>query len=144
MLNSYMLNENITLTNEYTKSLENGSNNIPIFFLQDSGATAMHLAAYKKHLGTLEALVASGADVDLVNDLGNTPLHDAVSNGQLLVVGKLVGLGASASKKNRRGDAQALEKTPLLTLLVRFQEFLYNSSDDCGPTTESSWKNSLS
>lgn len=78
----------------------------------------MHLAAYKKHLGTLEALVASGADVDLVNDLGNTPLHDAVSNGQLLVVGKLVGLGASASKKNKKGETpqDLLEKTPAVKL----------------------------
>ncbi|XP_037776126.1 ankyrin repeat domain-containing protein 1-like [Penaeus monodon] len=63
----------------------------------------MHVAARQGHWGALEALAASGADVDPVDDAGNTPLHDAASNGRLLAVGVLTGLGASTSKKNKVG-----------------------------------------
>lgn len=64
----------------------------------------MHRAASGGHRGTLEALNASGADVDPVNSAGNTPLHDAASEGQFLAMGVLVGLGASPSKKNKNEE----------------------------------------
>jgi len=63
----------------------------------------MHWAGRRGHWRTLEALAASGADVDPVCNKGNTPLHDAALNGKLLAVGALIGLGASTSKKNKDG-----------------------------------------
>ncbi|XP_037776645.1 uncharacterized protein LOC119573500 [Penaeus monodon] len=64
----------------------------------------MHVAAWQGHWGALEALAASGADVDPIDDAGNTPLHDAASSRQLLAVGVLTGLGVSTRQKNKGGE----------------------------------------
>ncbi|XP_063584600.1 ankyrin repeat and SAM domain-containing protein 4B-like, partial [Penaeus indicus] len=85
----------------------------------------MHWAARWGQWGALEALAAGGADVDPVDDEGNTPLHDAASRGHLLAVGVLTGLGASTSKKNKGG------KTPQDLLGKPSADELFSMAKKC-------------
>ena len=48
------------------------------------------LAAYHGHAAAVRALVARGADVDRLNDRGQSPLAGAVFKGEDAVVGVLV------------------------------------------------------
>ena len=66
--------------------------------------TLLHLAARTGALEDIEALVSSGALVDVAGDLGNTPLHQAAMRGQLGSVRALIKLGANGTKKNEFGQ----------------------------------------
>ncbi|XP_047468402.1 ankyrin repeat domain-containing protein 2A-like isoform X3 [Penaeus chinensis] len=90
--------------------------------------TAMHLAALRGHWGALEALAAGGAGVDPVDNHGDTPLHDAASNRHLLAVGVLTGLGASTSKKTKKG------KTPQDLLGNLSADKLFPMAEKCAAT----------
>lgn len=46
----------------------------------NQGRTALHIACMKGHLQIAQLLVRSGADLDAVDDDGNTPLHLASQN----------------------------------------------------------------
>jgi ankyrin repeat protein len=52
------------------------------------------LAAYHGHADAVRVLVARGADVDRLNDRGQSPLAGAVFKGEDAVVGVLVDSGA--------------------------------------------------
>ena len=53
--------------------------------------SALHLAVDSGSLATVELLVQTGmADVNVVNDTGDSPLHGAVVGGQLEIVKLLV------------------------------------------------------
>lgn len=57
-----------------------------IFFLGKSksnlGWTPLHLASYFGHKEAVELLLDHGADIDAVNDFGDTPLHKAAFVGR--------------------------------------------------------------
>jgi ankyrin repeat protein len=55
-------------------------------------------------LGAVDAALALGADVDAVNDAGDTALHSAASLGYNRVVERLAGAGAKLSVANKRGQ----------------------------------------
>lgn len=61
-------------------------------------------------------LAAAGADVNLVNNLGNAPLHLAVDADQPAAVDALIAAGADVNMANRTGDAP-------LHLAVRHGDF---------------------
>jgi ankyrin repeat protein len=59
-----------------------------------AGNTLLMLAAYHGHAGTVALLAERGADVDRVNDRGQTPLAGAVFKAEPEVVRTLLAHGA--------------------------------------------------
>ncbi|MFQ5560985.1 MAG: ankyrin repeat domain-containing protein, partial [Nitrospinota bacterium] len=84
------------------------------------------------------ALLKQGADINTVDDLGNTPLMEAVLNGRTAVVNILLKAGADVKRKNRRGEdalllASKIENTAVVLLLVEAGAFI-NTRDLKGNT----------
>ena len=71
---------------------------------QGDGATALHWAAHRDDLETLELLISSGAYVNAVNDLGATPLQVACVNGSGSMVERLLTVGADATAELLNGE----------------------------------------
>jgi ankyrin repeat protein len=55
----------------------------------------------------IQTLVTAGADVNIVSDLGNTPLHSAAMSGQTEAVKLLLEVGANPSLKNEFNQVPA-------------------------------------
>ncbi|KAK9796989.1 hypothetical protein WJX73_008667, partial [Symbiochloris irregularis] len=64
------------------------------------GDTALHWAAFRGDLTAVEALHKADPDLDAVGDLGNRPLHLAVSQGHWAVTRYLLGHGANMTCRN--------------------------------------------
>lgn len=62
-----------------------------------------HLAAVSGNVKVLEVLLEEGANKDIVNRWGETPLHQAVVSGNLLAVETLTKAGASLSVSDPAG-----------------------------------------
>lgn len=84
------------------------------------GLSALHFAARESHLDVAKALVAAGADVNLVaTSDGASPLNTAIINGSLDVAAFILEQGADANLANKDGvaplwatiDAQWAERT---------------------------------
>ena len=77
------------------------------------------LAAYHGHADAVSVLVARGADVDVINDRGQTPLAGAVFKGYPDVVTALVAAGADADRGSPTARAAAVffERPDLAALL---------------------------
>jgi ankyrin len=73
------------------------------------GATALHWAAYRDDPESVDLLIAAGAVLDAVNDLGATPLWVACANGGAAVVERLLTAGATPNIALPTGE------TPLMT-----------------------------
>ena len=58
------------------------------------GNTLLMLAAYNGHSATVRLLHSKGADVNRLNDRGQSPLAGAIFKGEVEVVRTLVELGA--------------------------------------------------
>ena len=64
--------------------------------IQPDGATAVHWAAYQDDPEMVRLLVGAGADPDVANELGVTPLVLACANGNPIIVRLLLDAGAEA------------------------------------------------
>ncbi|KAK6432795.1 hypothetical protein LTR95_011033 [Oleoguttula sp. CCFEE 5521] len=82
---------------------------IPPNLTNSSGDTLLMLASYHNHLSTVEMLIEKGADVDAVNDRGQSILAGAVFKGFEEVVEVLVQAGAGT----RVGKPTAVETAVL-------------------------------
>ena len=71
---------------------------------RSDGDTLLHLVAYLGNLDEVELLVASGAQVNALGDLGYTPLHNAALSGHLDVAKRLLALGADPALRCEFGD----------------------------------------
>jgi ankyrin repeat protein len=71
------------------------------------GATALHWAAYRDDLESVDLLVTAGANVNAANDLGATPLWNASTNG-VAVAKRLLDAGANPNLALLAGE------TPLI------------------------------
>jgi ankyrin repeat protein len=67
---------------------------VPVDLTDASGNTLLMLAAYHGHATTVTMLAEKGADVNRVNDRGQSPLAGAVFKGEDAVVAALVATGA--------------------------------------------------
>jgi len=67
---------------------------IPANLTDPAGNTLLMLAAYHGHPDTVAFLVESGADLNRINDRGQSPLGGAVFKNFLPVVERLVAAGA--------------------------------------------------
>ncbi len=67
---------------------------LPVDLTDSAGNTLLMLAAYHGHAGTVSMLAAHGADVNRLNDRGQSPLAGAVFKGEGEVVTALLEAGA--------------------------------------------------
>ena len=73
-----------------------------------SGRRALNYAAIKNNVAMIEALVEAGADIDLANRTGFTPLMHAAEYGSTEAAQALIEAGANLALKNR-GERTALD-----------------------------------
>jgi hypothetical protein len=67
---------------------------VPVGLTDASGNSLLMLAAYHGHAAVVAALAQRGADVDQLNDRGQSPLAGAVFKGEDSVVDTLLAAGA--------------------------------------------------
>jgi ankyrin repeat protein len=74
------------------------------------------LAAYHGNAAAVRALLAHGADVNRINDRGQTPLAGAVFKGEREIVTALLAAGADpdAGQPSARAAAEMFGKADLL------------------------------
>ena len=75
---------------------------------KNKGAPLLFIAARQGHVGLIDALLESGADVDQAKANGCTPLFIAAENGHLAVVTKLIAAGALVDKARTTDGSTAL------------------------------------
>ncbi|UYM07068.1 ankyrin repeat domain-containing protein [Solicola gregarius] len=88
---------------------------VPVELTDADGNTLLMLAAYHGHAATVQDLVKRGADVNRLNDRGQSPLAGAVFKGEDLVVSVLIGAGADpdAGQPSARATARMFGKPGL-------------------------------
>lgn len=69
------------------------------------GMTCLHWAADRGHVSIIQYLVSLGANVNLVDDCGNSPLHISAMAGQKEAVRLLLDAGADTTVVNCEGEA---------------------------------------
>ncbi|XP_030842383.1 E3 ubiquitin-protein ligase MIB2-like [Strongylocentrotus purpuratus] len=68
------------------------------------GKTALHMAAAHGHLEVVQALLESGAEIDITTvDSGSTPLHYSVEGDEPAITKYLIGKGADINRGNDNG-----------------------------------------
>jgi len=72
--------------------------------LSVDGTTALHWAVYRKDLELVQMLLAEGADPDLRNDYGATPMTVAAEHGAYPVMKALVDAGGNIESPNGEGQ----------------------------------------
>src|SRR5680860_392692 len=80
---------------------------VPVDLTDASGNTLVMLAAYHGHAETVGVLAAHHADVNRVNDRGQSPLAGAVFKGEQAVVDALVEAGADPDQGSPSARATA-------------------------------------
>uniref|UniRef100_A0A8C5PEM3 Uncharacterized protein n=1 Tax=Leptobrachium leishanense TaxID=445787 RepID=A0A8C5PEM3_9ANUR len=79
-------NGNLEEVHELLKSCRTGEITVNINCKGKSksnlGWTPLHLACYFGHVQVVEDLLKAGADVNVLNDMGDTPLHKAAFTGR--------------------------------------------------------------
>ena len=79
--------------------------------------TILHLASRWGNVNDVVELIAAGAEVNAVGDIGNTPLHEAANQLYVEVVNVLVNAGADTTIKNEFGQ------TPLDLAELKMSKF---------------------
>ncbi len=99
-----------------TRLLAYVAQGVPVDLTDAAGNTLLMLAAYHGHAETTGALAGSGADVDRLNDRGQSPLAGAVFKGEDAVVRVLLEHGADpdAGTPTARAAAQLFGGEDLL------------------------------
>jgi uncharacterized protein len=98
--------------------LESGSS---IDAQDDNGWTALHFAAQDRHSKLVDELLKRGANPNLVNSHGNSPLWVSLMNsrGDYSIVKSLLSAGADPDHKNAHGRIRATSQ-PAWEWLERF------------------------
>ncbi|MDN5717369.1 MAG: ankyrin repeat domain-containing protein [Janibacter sp.] len=88
----------------------------PVDLADPAGNTLLMLAAYHGHAGLVGELARRGADVNRVNDRGQTPLAGAIFKAEPEVVAVLLEHGADpdAGTPTARATAEMFGQTALL------------------------------
>lgn len=90
---------------------------VPIRLTDADGNTLLMLAAYHGHADLVQRLCDAGADVNALNDRGQSPLAGAIFKGEDLVVSVLLGAGADPDlgTPTARATATMFGRAALLT-----------------------------
>lgn len=70
---------------------------VPVDLANHQGNTFLMLAAYAGHAGLVDKLAQRGADVNKLNDRGQSPLAGAIFKKEQAVIDALLAAGASAT-----------------------------------------------
>lgn len=65
--------------------------------------TPLHTALYSS-IDAVQLLLDNGADANITDACGSTPLHDAIDNGDLNVIQLLIDKGADVNTRDNNGD----------------------------------------
>ncbi|MGA8211647.1 MAG: ankyrin repeat domain-containing protein [Nocardioidaceae bacterium] len=89
---------------------------VPVNLTDTSGNTLLMLAAYHGHAATVRALVDLGADVDRLNDRGQSPLAGAVfkDDGDVVTALLLAGADPDAGTPSARATAEMFGRADLV------------------------------
>ncbi|EDV28508.1 uncharacterized protein TRIADDRAFT_51493 [Trichoplax adhaerens] len=68
------------------------------FSYQQLGETRLHVACKRNDVGTIEALIGEGAEVNVVDNCGWTPLHEACNHGHIDAVHTIIKCSQKYSK----------------------------------------------
>jgi ankyrin repeat protein len=92
---------------------------VPVDLTDASGNTLLMLAAYNGQPSTVQLLTGRGADVNRLNDRGQSPIAGAVFKAEPEIVRTLLAAGAdpAAGSPNALDTARMFEQTDLITLL---------------------------
>lgn len=90
---------------------------------EEDGLSCLHTACRGGHYGVVSLLIAAGADVNMSDLRGMTPLLSAIHGGDLGLVQKLIEAGADVNKSTTRSVstvhvAVACQALPILALLL--------------------------
>ena len=113
-----------------TKLLEESINaGLPVNLTASTGDSLLILAAYHRHPGTVEMLLARGADTQRVNDHGQTALAAAVFRRDWRIVGALLAAGANPAT----GERSALQVASFFNLTDMTELLTWPASATAGP-----------
>lgn len=88
------LNGVLQSTSDVLFPAELGERPVAIDSRDSDGDTPLHVMTWQNDLEGVEILIAAGADVNAVGDMGETPLHVAVRVGNVVMAGALLRAGA--------------------------------------------------
>lgn len=97
--------------------------------VNDHGETPLHVAAERNLPNIIEVLLASGADANARDRLGNTPLHSAISGG-----GVVFALSSPVSGTLSSGDRPKVDALNQVVRLLLAKGADVNASDNDGET----------
>ena len=106
-------------------------------------STLLHNAVENQHIKTVKILLEAGADMNLCDTWGRTPLHIAAARGDTEMVKLLLEAGADLNYRNNKGEtaifsaAECHSTTETITLLADAGADI-NAQDNCGRTALSS------
>ena len=70
------------------------------------GDTPLHLMAWRKDVGCARVLLAAGANVKAVGDMGSTPLHVAIAQEDVAMIELLLEAGATVTNISGFGNTE--------------------------------------
>jgi len=73
---------------------------VHVFVILQTGSTALHLAAWNNSTNWAVKLISYGANVNQMDEIGNTPLHHACQNVHEEMARILIAADADPSIKN--------------------------------------------
>ena len=80
----------------------------PLTYRDSGGDSCIHIAAHQGNRRAVELLLKAGIDVNLLGDMGCTPLHYASMKGHKDIIQLLMKHGAATNIKNDFGDLPKL------------------------------------
>ena len=103
------------------------------------GDTALYIASHKVFADVVELLIDAGADIEVTDDKGRSPLHTACLNGNIAVVKMLVKAGAEVRATDNEGStclhiASYYGRTETLRYIAGLPGVDVNHADENGMT----------
>ena len=112
-----------------------GLKEVEVDYADDEDGTALHLAADNNHADVVQVLIDAGADIEVKDDRGRSPLLWSCSSGSLAVAKLLVRAGAGFGVTDNYGDtcltiAAYRGHTETVRYLVGLKEVEVDHTDD--------------